>query len=173
MAHRGGFSRGAVRQRKHWHSIAGSTVNFTASATAILGTFTAASGDPFTVLRSIGSLLVWPTGGGTFVASDEATITFGIGKVSADAAALGFSAMPDPADEPDYDWLWWYAVQIAVTETTQVGVLIPSAERVRIESKGMRKFKPRESLVMVGQYVDIAGAPPISARAGFRFLVGE
>ncbi len=172
MANRGGFTRG-MRQRKHWHGIKGATVNFTASATAILGSFSLGERDPYTILRMLGQLLVWPTGGGTFVASDEARLTFGFGRMSADAVALGASAMPDPSSEPDYPWLWWYSTTVNFEGSADApGQEIAMTDRGEINSKAMRKIGPRQSLALIVQYTDINGSPPLSVDAGCRFLIG-
>ena len=162
-----------MRQRKHWHSLTPSGAAFTANATAILGSFTAGQGDPFTVLRFIGQALVVPLPGGTFAAADVARITMAVGIVSADALAVGASAMPDPDSEPDYPWLWWYSTIVVFAGASPAGDEITVHERVHIESKAMRKVGPRQSVVMVAQYVDIGGTPPMDVHQNTRFLVGE
>ena len=161
-----------MRQRKHWHSLAPTGAAFTANATAILGSFTAAGGEPFTVLRLLGQILVVPLPGGTFVEADVARLTFGIGVVSADALAVGASAMPDPDGEPDYPWLWWHTTVVVFAGAAPAGDEIAVNERIDIESKAMRKVGPRQSLVMVAEYVDIGGTPPMDAHQGCRFLIG-
>jgi len=171
MANRGGFTRGP-KMRKHWHGFGTITErDVTANSTFIL----AQQGfiDTFTVLRFVGELLVVPTGGGTFAAADAARVTVGLGIVTTDAATVGSSAMPDPADEPDFDWLWWYSTLVAWEDPTTPGQELGGTSRVPIASKAMRKMKPNMSVVILGQYVDVGGTPPVSVHANGRFLVGE
>ena len=163
--------RGGTRQRKHWHLVGDVLQSFTANSTAILGSFTASGGDPFTVLRLVGELAV-TAGAAGVVAGDAAVIAVGIGVVSADALAVGASAMPDPGGEPDFNWLWWYQAQMMYPIQAQVGGPTEGA-RIRIESKAMRKVAPRQSLVMIGQYIDLGGGPPIDVLGSARVLVGE
>ena len=175
MAHTGGRPRGGARQRKHWHSTLIQTpAEFTSDAqTLILGSFTAAGGEPFTILRMLGELLVTPDEAGV-VAGDAASITVGIGLVSSDAFTAGAASMPDPGGDPDYDWLWWYVVNLMFAEgSTASSRSISGNARVRIDSKAMRKVSPKQTLVILGQYADFVGVPPVDVLANIRFLVGE
>jgi len=172
MARHGGFARG-TKQRKHWHSITPARVDFATNGTAILGQFSG-NVDPFTFLRGLGEILVAPTGNGTFAAQDAARLTIGLAIITADAAALGLTAVPDPDDEPDYDWLWWYSTTVQFEGSADApGQEIALTNRIRLETKAMRKVKPQMAVVMIGQYVDVNGAPPMSVSATMRFLVGE
>ena len=162
-------SRG-MRQRKHWHLLGDVTFNFTANATAILGSFSAAGNEPYTVLRLIGEL-VCVAGAAGVTAADKAVIAVGVGIVTSDALAVGASAMPDPGGEPDFDWLWWYQAQMMYPVAAQVGGAGEQA-RIRIESKAMRKVSPRQSVVLLAQYIDITGTPPVSVLGSARFLIG-
>ncbi len=167
-------SRGP-RQRKHWHSLGTlARANFTTDATAILGSFVSSDGDPFTVLRMIGQGLVSPTGSGTFVASDTAIVTVALGIVSADAIALGLTAMPDPDSEPEYPWLYWHTTFTNFEGSADApGQELAMTDRFTIESRAMRKVGPRQGLVAVAQYVDASGTPPLSVDLQVRFLIGE
>jgi len=172
MAHRGGHT--GMRQRKHWHAFFGSATAVSADSTVLLDTFTAAGGEPFTILRMIGEVGI-SFASQTLVANDAASITVGIGVVSADAATLGASALPDPLSEPEYSWLWWYSTVIRnMTVTTEA--LFPQGggySRKEINSKAMRRVGPRESLVAVAQYSDVLGTPSITIDlAGTRILIG-
>jgi len=169
MAFRGG-SPGGTRQRKHWHGTVDATKDFTGTSTAIVSSFSIDG--PVTILRTVGNILVSPTGGGTFVAADRARIVFGLGVVSTDAFAVGPSAMPDPGDEAEFDWLWWYITWIQVLDTG-VGDDMGVNERIVVASKAMRKMSQRHTLVMIAQYADEAGAPPMTVQCGLRVLIGE
>ena len=164
MADRG---RGS-RMTKQWIGAIWLGNNFTADSTqivAILADFLEAG----TILRMLGELSVTP--GATGVTdNDAAQMTVGIGLVSTDAATLGSTAMPDPAAELDYDWLWWYSVAIDVPNEVSFAGQTASA-RIPISSKAMRRFKPRSSLVVIGQYSDGVGIPPLSVIGSTRVLV--
>lgn len=163
--------RGGARQMKHWHGSTDTGTGFTGTATAILSTFDIGD-SPGTVLRTLGNVLVAPTGGVTFGADDQAAITLGIGIVSSDALAVGATAMPDPGGEPEFDWLWWYKVLVSIEDAALPGQEIGGAERIHFDSRAMRKMKPRSALVLVAQYVDIFGTPAMNALSSFRVLFG-
>ena len=160
------------RQRKHWHLLGDVRLNLLSAGTSLLGSFIAAGGEPFTFIRGIGELVVTPDGTGV-VANDAGVIAAGVGVVSADAAELGATALPDPGSEPDYPWLWWYQVHMMFPEPSgSYAGLASESARIRIETKAMRRVGPREALVFVVQYVDIAGTPPLDVIGSMRFLVG-
>ena len=162
----------SARQRKHWHLIGDQLVEFAANGTGLLGSFTAAGGEPFTFIRGLGELSIAPNGSGV-VGGDACVLAAAIGVVSADAIALGVTALPDPAAEPDYPWLWWYQAQMQFpTASGSMVGLATEAARIRIETKAMRRLGPREGLILVAEYVDLVGTPPIDVVASARFLVG-
>ncbi len=107
-------------------------------------------------------------------ASDACVLAFGIGLVSTDAFLA--SAFPDPVAEPEYPWMWWKSIlmqstfAIDGTGTDHSGQL---QHRVEVDTKAMRKFKPRQSLAFIVEYVDLNGLPPVVIVAGnARVLVG-
>ena len=172
MAHRGGHT--GMRQRKHWHAFGGAAAAISSDSTVLLDSFTASSAEPFTVLRMIGEVGIG-FANQTLVENDAASITIGIGVVSADAAALGATAMPDPLAEPDYSWLWWYSTVVRNMSVTTENLFAQGGgfTRKEINSKAMRKVGPREALVAIAQYSDVLGTPNITVDfASTRFLVG-
>ncbi len=171
MAH--SFSR-SNRMRKHWPSIPASQTAFTADSTALLSSFVAAAGEPFTVLRMMGEFIVSPTPGGAFSAGDTACLGFGIGVTSADAITAGSGSMPDPVAEPDYPWLYWSEVPTLVFDGTVAEGLSLATRVVRFDVRSKRKVAPRQGLAFVGEYVDAVGAPPLTViTGGVRFLIAE
>ena len=171
MAHRG-VARGA-RQRKHWHQIGDTKVDFVGNATGILGSFVGADRDPFTVLRLVGEVVFTPNDSG-IVAGDVCAIAVGVGIVSSDAITAGAASMPDPAGEADYPWLWWYQAHLMFPQATaSLQGLASVSARVAIESKAMRKVGPGQGVVMVAEYADVAGTPPCNVIGSARFLIGE
>jgi len=164
--------RGGTRQRKHWHSIGDTLQKFTAAGTAILGSFTAAGNEPYTVLRMVGELVVTP-GITPVIAGDAAIMAVGVAVVTTDALTVGSSAMPDPAGEPDFDWLWRYQAHMVFPfATADLAGLASESARIPLESKAMRKVSPRQSLVMLAEYVDLQGTPPLDVLGSARFLIG-
>ncbi len=130
-------------------------------------------GEPVTILRCRG--LIHAFLDSTRQVGDTISLTFGLGIVSQDAAALGASAMPDPGSEPDYPWLWWGTMfldgQLAAGGENPWGA---SAQKLEVDTKAMRKMKPRESLVWVMQSDTVAGAPVTEVRIHqTRVLVGQ
>ncbi len=150
------FTR-SMKKAKLWTSIPGIQFNLTADATV------AGSGNSFTspqtVLRMMGEYII--SSSAAPAANDSASVTVGIAKVSTDAFTLGASALPDPAGEASFPWLYWAAHPFAFEGTgidTSLGV---GALRHRYDVKTMRKFNANESLVVVVQYADIVGTPPL------------
>ena len=94
------FTRG-MRQRKHWHGSSNNTVDFTADATAILGSFTFDQ-DSATILRTLGRVLMVTNG--TIAGSDRARVTLGLGLVTADAFAVGASPPAAHSGRHSYTW---------------------------------------------------------------------
>ena len=170
MAHRGGFARGGARQRKHWHQLLNtSIIELTANSTAIIDSFADSDRDPFTVLRMIGEVSVSPDEAGV-VAGDSCVVTWGIGVVSTDSVAAGAASMPDPGGEADFPWLWWHGV---ICQYPSIGESLQDSVRVvTVDSKGMRKVGPGQSLALIAEYADVSGNPPVDVIGQVRFLVG-
>ena len=157
-------SRGP-RMTKEWNSIVGTNLVFTADATA-LNTFALSVAAPVTVLRMLGSAMLHPTTGGTFGSGDKARVTLGIGVISTDAFAAGSASVPDPASEPEFPWLYWADLLFFAFSATSLGEQPFAGHRVEFDIRSMRKMKPRESLVIIGQYTDLVGAPPLTVQIG-------
>jgi len=156
--------RRGARMTKQWFSIPGTAIDLGADATALLG-FTS-QGIPSTVLRMLGEYVIIPTSAP--VAGDEATVTLGIGVVSNDAATLGSAAMPDPADEAEYPWLYWASHALIYNGTLEESALAGSSLRHSFDVKSMRKMKPQESLAFIAQIdsVGSGGQPPLTIGVG-------
>ena len=168
---RGGRSSapGGVRQRKHWHGTSDNVLNLTAAGTAILASLTVT--DPSTILRTLGSVMSIFDGA---VDGDSAAITYGLGIVSTDAFTVGATAMPDPASEPQFDWLYWYKSFLSFRTNGAISGRIDSYfERVNVSSKAMRRVSHSETLVLLVQYEDIVGTPPVDVLGSLRILIGE
>ncbi len=104
---------------------------------------------PGTILRARGQIMAVLD---TATDGDDLRIGFGLALLSTDAFALGATALPDPLGEPEYPWLWWYETQLSSTLMVagQVSELA-ATERIMVDTKAMRKFKPGQSLGLVIQ----------------------
>jgi len=134
----------------------------TAGGTQVVSALAFSTAD--TVLRMLGEYTIAPTTAPT--ALDRAILTMAIGVVSSDAFAVGASAVPDPASEPEYPWLFWASHALHFTGTSVDGGAAGISVRRSFDVRSMRKMKPRESLIWVSEYSDLAGAPPLTATAG-------
>ena len=160
---------GYQKLTKQWANMSSGVVAFTSSGTDVGGDlgFTEAQ----TILRVLCEINIQATA--TPVALDAATISIGLGVFSTDAVTLGGTAMPEPANESDYPWLFWASHSIrfgsaAVQSDDGSGYL-----RRQLDIRSMRKVKPRESLCWVFQYEDGGGAPPLNVvNTRARVLVG-
>ena len=159
------------RQRKHWHAIPGGPLLLTANGTGLGGVFSL--DDPATVLRMLGEYIISFTPNP--VGLDAVIIGVGIGVVSSDAATAGAASVPDPDGEPDYPWLYYASHPLFSTGTDPTGSGAAGASVRRVfDVRSMRKMKPRESLAMIFEYVDVTGTPPITITIGeTRVLFGE
>jgi hypothetical protein len=155
---------------KHWDSIgSGVPTAFTADSTAINAGLLAFD-EAWTVIRMIGEYIIRP--GGTIALADTAMIGVGIGVFSTDATAT--TAVPEPIDEPGYPWLYWKVHAFAFEGTDKDAAPGVNWVRQSFDIRSMRKVKPRESLGMVGQYLDNNGTPPLDLTFGVtRVLVAR
>ena len=158
-----------ARQAKEWRVMAAISRGFTADATNTGGSLNFSQ--PATVLRMLGEYSIQATSAP--VALDAVYVTVAVGVVSTDARNLGATAMPDPAEEPEYPWLFWASHLMrwnssTISENDGSGYL-----RRAIDIRSMRKIKPRETLTWVFQYEDGGGNPPINVQNELtRVLVG-
>ena len=148
---------------KEWNSIVAGEIDMSGDATfavpggLILGTSA-------TVLRMLGEYVVSPPA--AVVADDAALVIVAIGVFSADAFVLGATAMPDPHDEAGYPWLYWASHPFHFGATTADPNSAAATLRHRFDVRSMRKMKPRETLGVVVQYVDVNGTPPLTINVG-------
>ncbi len=161
--------RGRTIDFKQWASIP-------ALGTAITGDGTFQGGSvafavPATILRCRGFVQAAFASG--VQVGDDMNINFGLGIVSTDAFAAGAGSMPDPAGEPEYPWLWWQEVFLNSEQVEEPVSWGPGALRLDVDTKAMRKVKPGESLVWVGEATQSLGAPEVNVDFGrTRVLIG-
>jgi len=152
----------APRKEKQWAGFPGTVLALTGSGTN-LGTsipFTSVQ----TIMRMIGEYVIVPTSDP--VATDHATVAVGICKVSTDAFTLGATAMPDPNAEPEFPWLYWASHDFYFGDTSADPNSAGATLRHSFDVRTMRKFRPGESAVVVVQYANVAGFPPLTFTYG-------
>ena len=160
------FGAGRARQVKEWTFIPSISLDLTAAGTSLGGSIGFV--EARTVLRCRGELVITSEAGTN---GDEALIVAALAVVSSDAFAAGAGSVPDPGAEGEYPWLWWRSVPIFVEGNDYDSA---GAARVMVDTKAMRKMKPRESLAWVVQYVDVSGTPPMKVMiAHTRVLLGH
>ncbi len=154
---------------KAWLAMPSLAQAITANATFIPSGFINFAA-PGTILRARGKFDVQFVAGG-LTAADHVKFAFGLAVLSTDAVALGPTALPDPAGDVDYPWIYWteFFLRSISADVTEVGVQY----REVVDSKAMRKIKPNETLTWVGQYVNITGNPNVQVSfAQTRVLFG-
>ena len=154
MAHgRGGFARGrsSIVAHKEWSSgdDTASAIDI-AEQTVTLGGVGLAPTEAVTLLRTRGSLGIQLDAGAV---DERALIVFGITIVNVTAFTAGVAAVPSPVSEPDANWIWmgdvWLSshAEAAISDTFL-------GQRLVIDSKAMRKIKPDEVQIIVGEVAE-------------------
>ena len=121
----------------------------------VLGTIGVAIGEaPVTLVRTRGHWKIRPA---TFSGAVQIIrAALGLIVVSADAFAIGVTAMPGPIDNAENDWIVWSPLALSVPAAAITGQL-SDADAV-IDSRGMRKLKGGDVLAVVIDVVsDVAG----------------
>jgi len=165
------MARGGRKTDYQWNVLDDVVTTMTANAVAIVGSlgFTF----PGTIMRVRGGRVDAAMDGS--VDTDIAGIIFGLGLVSTDAFNLGITAMPEPFEDVGYPWMWWKSFCIA-DNTPSGGDPHPGMTHqwAEIDTKAMRRFKPGQTLVLIAQYIDAVGTPPITVcHSGSRVLIGD
>ena len=149
--------RRGVRMTKDWTSIPSTSFALTANATSAIASlpFTFAQ----TVIRMLGEYTIGPSSAP--VATDAAQVAIGIGIISTDAFNVGGAALPDPAGNPEYPWLYWAEHAFHFPSTSLLSGADDASIRRSFDIRSMRKAKQGQSLVFVVQYVNVSGNPPL------------
>ena len=103
--------------------------------------------------------------------ADIMQVGIGLAVVSADAFAIGSTAVPGPLT--DADWTWIYhrlvtfgpAIAAAQTETA-----LPQHARIEVDSKAMRKVKPNEVIAWVAESIVLSGGGSLDVFVTARHL---
>jgi len=104
--------------------------------------------DPGTIIRSRGSITVLPA---TFAADSNPVGAFGVGLVTAEALAIGITALPHPYRDADWGgWMVWqpFAFKWEFGDATGFS---RGDWTYDIDSKAMRKVSPSTAMVFVAE----------------------
>jgi len=166
MARRTGHGRKI--DYKVWSSIARSVF------VPVAGTFSGAglsTSVAATILRCRG--YVQATMDASKQVGDNLTITFGLGIVSGDAFAAGAASLPGPSTDPEWPWMWWGAMDLSAQVAAGDDAWGSHSQRLEVDTKAMRRWKPNETLFMTAEVTSVAGAPVVEAIFGqVRVLIG-
>jgi len=162
---------GFPRKEKLWQGLSIGTQALTGDGTSA-GSGSLVFLTTGTIMRMIGEYIIGPSA--AVAAGDGVVISVGIGVFSADAVAVGASALPDPNDEPEYPWLYRLSHALFFPAVVTEPASEQGYVRHGFDVKSMRKVKPQEALVAVVQYANFSGNPPIEfVMAPTRVLIAE
>ncbi len=169
-SHGGQRSRSGAVHNKEWTvaCVDSSTLDLAIGSILAFVMFTADEAE--TVLRTHGFVAAELNAGGV---SERATIAVGLAIISARSASVGATAVPRPATDGSYPWLWhgW----LFITSGAEAAIVNENLlDRRDIDSKAMRKVKEDEVMVLVLEVcesVDQAGEARVDA--GLRVLTGD
>ena len=154
--------------------INGGSIDITGNG-SILGSGVSPTTDKLTIMRTRGELLITAD---IDAITEGAHLAVGLGIVTADAFAVGRTAVPSPIADEGWDgWYWHSYVMIggAVNTTDVVGSaqLGSSIWRVEIDSKAMRKIDTDEIAFFAIGMADLEGTTQVICRCRTRMLVQQ
>ena len=143
---RGHIGRGERRKTTWVGPAIQGFVNVASGGSTIISSAT--NEEPETVVRVRGMVAIEAQ---SYAADLGITGAFGMGIVSAEAFAIGITAVPKPFANADWGgWLVWRSFGLRFESITQAGVLLASWS-MEIDSKAMRKAVANEVLVSVAE----------------------
>ncbi len=156
------------RMRKQWSGSQFGEVTLSTTNTSLGLAVISEPAEEATILRLIGEALVVGTPDGT---GDDTVVGLGIAVVNENALTVGTTALPGPISDPEHDWLWHAYIPLASSVSTAGSdVAITLNKRVPIQSRAMRKVRPDESLVMMGQ-LSLGDFATVLVSGGVRALI--
>ena len=146
------FRRGAQNAQRHrltkWIGPADQgAVNVASTGATIISSVSFE--DPATLVRTRGVVGVKLQAYG---ADSEVFGALGLGIVSAEALAIGVTAVPHPFRDPDWGgWFVWRTFFFRYEFHDATATMFPASIQFEIDSKAMRKVEPNEALVVVAE----------------------
>ena len=160
----------AARRRKSWEVGPGQVAETTSSVSAnvILGSGSAATLEGLTLLRLRGMFTAQLR---AFAAvGDGFSGAIGIGIVTAEAFAVGVTAVPLPITDVAWDgWIWWEPIQLkthVALAAGEVGTKVVST----VDSKAMRKLRLGDTIFAIVEVTEV-GTSIIAMQFDSRILV--
>ena len=161
--------RGKKIDFKRWEGIPSITLESSGEATALGGSLAFAI--PATILRCRGNIMC--SLDETKQVGDVMVVSFALGIISTDAFVAGVTAVPDPAGEIEYPWLFWGDVTLQAYVAAGEEAFGSSARFFDVDTKAMRKVSPGQSLAWIVQRSGSAGSPTTLIDIGqTRVLIG-
>ena len=148
MAGRRSFAPVTRKRRVSWHGSSIDIADLVVGTDQLVTIIPEATLEAFpnpTIVRVRGNLLVLQDS--TTTAGAFGHVTMGIIKVT--AAALAGGSVPSPLTDVGNDWLWWADAQIGEESSSSVIGRAISVERLKVDSKAMRKVGLNEALIFV------------------------
>ncbi len=144
------------------------TFDLAANTKVLLGTIQVDQAG--TLMRSRGELMLELD---ATAVNERVVIAVGIIKAGDAAVSAGSSSLPGPMVQGADDWLWHGYMNVS---SGQEGSVVADGlfDRLTVDSKAMRKFKPDENFVIMAQVAvsnDQGGHATMFG--GFRFLFGR
>ena len=172
MARPRGFPQGRTRQSvpkgREWGIGPGGTVSISIGAgTVIVGDGATPTVSKLTIMRTRGEILLAVESLGA--AGDDVSLFFGMGIVSTDAFTVGSAAVPGPATDISFPWMWWNVIHFN-PKVDALGIDGVTSVRVPVDVKAMRKFGVDQVLGLVAQFQDEQGTIVVDISANFRML---
>jgi len=169
--------RGHGRRKTQWVGFATAAgaaslpleVSLTAGTAALLSFGSYAGGaaaptiDEFTVTRTIGRLTVSINNDTALI---DATVAVGCGVMRNEALVAGIASLPDPEDDPDFEWLYYgvFGLKNPMNALRDGPV---SSLSVPFDVRGQRVVRSGWSLFWIAE----SEAASVSAMVGGRYLI--
>jgi len=122
---------------------------------------------PFTVIRTVGSLMV---ANDQFAATESAVLAMGMGVFNAPAVAAGVASLPTPiTDEASDLWFVYEAVPAWITVATAVSIATPGATIRYFDQRAMRKVEDGQDIGVLLE--NASGTDGVRFWLKFRLLI--
>ena len=153
-----------------WQGLTAGMAKFTLAAGAQSMTPIVVYGTAGTLVRCRGEILASIDGPAD---GDALGIACGLIMADDDAVGAGVASIPSPATDLDAEWIWHGFLLMQIQAGTGVGASLnvgAVVDRLKVDSKAMRRFKQNEQLVFAVQAVSLSGTPASDVAFGFRML---
>ena len=168
-------SRGSfpARRASSWEDGPGGTTiqSFSSTGSGFLGAGAQALRDGLTLVRLRGQAALYLSDVTSVL--DGFVGAVGIGIFTAEAFAIGITAVPTPIADAKWDgWIYWKPFQLVSQTTTDtlLGEEVLGADKFEVDTKAMRKLREGDTVAMVMEVVE-RGTAVIKADFDSRMLL--